>query len=634
MNVLRMVFVLVIGIAAVVGAGEEDGSPSAPAPGLDAFIRARMLESSGKYREAVTAYQSALEAEPNVREIRIRYASLLLDLGLSDRAVTILADSGELDWYGTRVLALALAQDSARNPESTEAAEAALRKALAEREDDPNLQLSLGQVLHRQGQTAEAEEIISHLRQTRGGSPQLAAYHGALLLQLDRKQEAAQVFAECAASDFSGSVNCRESLVQLLLELGRPGEAGALILEWSTDTDLDQLMRAAGLLYEGGRNEEALRVVQRVLRLAPDSPRANSLEAFLLSRLGRYEEAATRLRQLQRKQRNDVETLLALAWATANIGELSEARRWIDRAWEIANEDAASDQAARVALSAARVELVADGSRRAREWLDRVDPVSEGANELVFLLAETYRSDDDWEGGISALLRLQPQLAPSARLEARAYEAEFRLRLGDGRGFGLLEPLFASEDRREVLVGLGVFQVLERWADVDRQSASVLDRWPGDRDLIFIRAAALERLGRVDDAADLFRQLVESDTEDAAAANYLGYTLADRGVDLDQALDLISRAVAIEPENSAYLDSLGWVHYRLGNLDQAEYWLRRAIGLGGSDGTVLAHLGEVLVSSGETEEARILLRQALDIGCEHPEHVRGLLEELDGGESP
>jgi Flp pilus assembly protein TadD len=106
---------------------------------------------------------------------------------------------------------------------------------------------------------------------------------------------------------------------------------------------------------------------------------------------------------------------------------------------------------------------------------------------------------------------------------------------------------------------------------------------------------------------------------------------ADRGVNLDQALELITLAVAAEPENPAYLDSLGWVHYRLGSLEQAEYWLRRAVELNDTDGTVLAHLGEVLVARGAIEDGRRYLQLALDLGCEHPDQVRDLLDDLDDG---
>jgi Flp pilus assembly protein TadD len=593
------------------------------------FVQARVFESEGEYRSAVEAYQRAMEAAPGVREIRIRYASLLLDLGIADRAVSVIGDEQDLDWFGRRILALALAQESAANPAYVERAVTALNAALAERDDDPNLQLSLGQVLHRMGRTEEAEAVIAHLRQTRGGSPQLAAYHAGMLRQLGRRSDAVEVYAECAAVDFMGGVDCRESLVQLLIELDRPGEAGQVMLRWLDDTDLDDLMRAASLLYEGGLYSESLDTVERVLRAAPDAPRARALEAFLLAQLGRYPEAVTKLKALQKKQRNDLDILLSLAWATANTGDMEEARKWIDRAWEVVQEDAASDQASRVVLSAARVELSSGNSGRAREWLQRVADPRTGGSQLAYLLAETYRRDEAWQDGVAAMLRLQPQLDGSARLEARAYEAEFRLRLADSRGVELLRPLLESDNRRDVLLGLGVLQSVERWDDVDRASAEALERFPGDRDLVFTRAAALERLDRIDESAELFKQLVAADPEDAAAANYLGYTWADRGDHLDEALELISRAVSLEPDNAAYLDSLGWVHFRLGDLDQAEYWLRRAVGLGGTDGTVLAHLGEVLLRKGENDEARLLLRQALDLGTDHPGHVESLLDELE-----
>lgn len=619
---------LLMAVTALGGVDEAIDAPRPTVAGLEDFIQARILESDGQYRGAVESYQRAMDAAPDVQEIRVRYASLLLDLGMADRAVTVIGDQTDLDWYGRRVLALALAQHSSARPQSLQKAEEALRAALADRDDDPNLQLALAQVLHRMGRTADAEQVIADLRASRGGSAQLTAYHAGMLRQLGRPQDAVEVYAECAAEEFVGGVDCRENLVQLLIELGRPGEAGQMMLRWLDDTDLDDMMRAASLLYEAGLYSESLAVIKRVLRVAPDAPRARALEAFLLSQTGNYEEARVKLKALQRKQRNDVDVLLSLAWATVNTGDLAEARKWIDRAWEVVDEDVASEQAARVAISAARVELAGNETWRAREWLERVADPKAAGGQFVFLLSETFRRDEAWQEGVSALLRLQPQLGGSARLEARAYEAEFRLRLGDSRGIDLLRSLLDSDNRRDVFIGLSVLQGVERWEDVDRESAAALERFPGDRDLIFSRAAALERLGRVDESGELFGQLVESDPGDAASANYLGYTWADRGDNLDQALDLISRAVAIEPENPAYLDSLGWVHFRLGDLDQAEYWLRRAIGLGGTDGTVLSHLGEVLLNKGEIDEARVLLRQALASGADNPEHIHELLDGL------
>jgi tetratricopeptide (TPR) repeat protein len=272
------------------------------------------------------------------------------------------------------------------------------------------------------------------------------------------------------------------------------------------------------------------------------------------------------------------------------------------------------------------VELLADHSRLAREWLERVEPSGEAALEMVFLLAETYRREEDFRSGVAALLRLQPRLTDEARAQARAFEAEFRLRENDPRGWDLLRPLLESDRHDEVLGAIQILQGLERWQEVERATAAALERFPEERDLLFTRAAALERLDREAESEEIFRSLLDSDPGDAASANYLGYMWADAGRNLEEALALVSRAVALDPENPAYLDSLGWVHYRLSDLDQAAYWLRRAVASGGRDGTILAHLGEVLLERGELEEARRLLERALDLGCEEPDHVRRLLE--------
>ena len=616
-----------------VGATEEPYvSNLSRTEGLSDFVEARILEANGQYREAVSAYERAVELQPSVLEIRVRYASLLVELGLAKRAVEVLDLEGQLDWFGQRVRALALARHSGRDPKYLADAEVALRVALDEREDDPNLQLSLAQVLHREGKLAEAEEVVAKLRATRGGSPQLVAYHAGLLRELDRDQEAAELYAECAAENFAPGDECRENLVQLLTELGRPGEAGEIMVRWLEDDDLDELLRAATLLYEGGRTSDALRTVRRVLRAAPDSQRAKTLEAYVLSRLGSYDEAADAFRELLRSDRDNLDLMLALAWATVNGGDADEARKSVERAWQQVQSDEGSPRASRVALTAARVELVGGYTARAREWLDRVSDYEGAGEELVYLTAELYRRDQRWSEGVAALLRLQPHLQGRARMVAVVFEAEFRLRNGDVGGLKLLRPMLDGADPRDVLLALQVLQQLERWSDVEREAALALARIPEDRQLQFTRAAALERLGRSDEAASLFQSLIDRDPSDAASANYLGYSWADRGENLEDALTLITRAVAIEPENPAYLDSLGWVYYRLGDLDQAEYWLRKAVGLEAGDGTILAHLGEVLLEQGAVDEARLLLRRALDAGCENPQLVRELLERQADGD--
>jgi predicted Zn-dependent protease len=374
-----------------------------------------------------------------------------------------------------------------------------------------------------------------------------------------------------------------------------------------------------------------LTLVRKVLAVESDSPGARHMEAMLLVDLNRFDEARPRLKALLKKNPDSLDFLLGLAWVEngGGKGDLEKARGYLDRAWELVSSDAASAAATRVCLNAAQLEVRGGHPTAAREWLDRVGDVQSAGPQLPFLLAETYRVNEDWSAGAAALSRLQPRLSEDVRVPALALETEFRMKAGDGGAMARLRPLVESDRLEDVLMALQVMQSLERWDAVEKAAAEALKRFPDERDLAFMRAAALERGGRLEESSDAFEAILKADPNDIDAANYLGYMWADAGTNLDRALELIQMAVEAEPGNAAFLDSLGWVEFRLGRLEEAEVRLRRAVELGGEDqGTVVAHHGEVLLELGQNDEAQRLLQHALDVGCEDPDHVRTLLERI------
>ncbi|HTS47325.1 MAG TPA: tetratricopeptide repeat protein, partial [Bryobacteraceae bacterium] len=87
------------------------------------------------------------------------------------------------------------------------------------------------------------------------------------------------------------------------------------------------------------------------------------------------------------------------------------------------------------------------------------------------------------------------------------------------------------------------------------------------------------------------------------ALNYLGYMLADRDVRLEEARDMILKALQISPNSPAYLDSLGWVYFRMNKLPEAEEKLKQAIEYMSRDATVHDHLGEVYMREGKIKDA-------------------------------
>lgn len=138
---------------------------------------------------------------------------------------------------------------------------------------------------------------------------------------------------------------------------------------------------------------------------------------------------------------------------------------------------------------------------------------------------------------------------------------------------------------------------------------AALENNPGNHLLLFELGTNLERLGLRDSAAQTLRELVKGDTINAMAMNYLGYMLVEDSVDLDFAGGLLDRALALDPENGAYLDSKGWWHFRKGNFPAARDLLQRSLERMPDDPTVLDHLATVLERLGEKETAQALRKK-------------------------
>ncbi len=140
--------------------------------------------------------------------------------------------------------------------------------------------------------------------------------------------------------------------------------------------------------------------------------------------------------------------------------------------------------------------------------------------------------------------------------------------------------------------------------------SAALKQYPDDLDLLYARALSASLDGRVDILEQDILNILERKPDHADALNALGYTLADQTERYQEALDYITRALAIKPDSPAILDSMGWVQYRMGNNEQALQYLRRAFGML-QDVEIAAHLGELLWVTGQKQEAQKILQGAL-----------------------
>lgn len=171
----------------------------------------------------------------------------------------------------------------------------------------------------------------------------------------------------------------------------------------------------------------------------------------------------------------------------------------------------------------------------------------------------------------------------------------------------LRAQLVGGEADRDVY--LNIAQAYERGkrykeAEEAARTAEALPGQPRDNEMVwFLLGAIYERQKFFDRAEEEFKKVLRVDPKNAPVLNYYGYMLGDRGIRLDEAEDLVQRAIKEDPYNGAYLDSLGWIYYKQNKLGDAEVTLRKAVQRESHDATIHQHLGDVYAKSGRNDLA-------------------------------
>jgi tetratricopeptide (TPR) repeat protein len=589
------------------------------------YLRARVAVADGRYREALDLYRRVLEQLPQDAVVRFEYAQLLRDLNVSDEAVKQAREAVRLDPSlpeARRLLGMIELAGANSDPARTDRAIEQLTEAHRLAPDDGPTTAALARALVGRNRPGQAASLLEELPEARS-QPGLMRLYAEALGKSGRYREAESVYREMLGMDPSDKES-QAALVELYEDQDRLDEALAILEAMGKrDPENDAIGERITLdLARAGRFGEAEKRARDQASKRPESRPIRRLLASVLFEKGDTEGGERILRDLVRTDPEDEAARRALAGELLRERRFSDARPLLEESLRRAGTDpknATDRQWAEVELGyVAYLQKDYAGAKKILEPLASQPGASPRAARILLLLA---RDTEDPAYGLA-----RARAAASADkddAEWMAAVAEFQFRSGDRKtATATLDKLTASREADRALAAADAYARLKEYSSAATAARDAVRRFPESAEALFRLASSLERAGSPGEAEKVFAKLLEMRPNDAAAQNYLGYMWADRGENLEKAHELLEKAVGREPRNGAYLDSLGWVYFRLGKLDAAQTNLQEARRREPDDPTIEEHLGDLSERQGNVLRAVQYWERALTLKPDEPEKVR------------
>jgi tetratricopeptide (TPR) repeat protein len=414
-------------------------------------------------------------------------------------------------------------------------------------------------------------------------------------------------------------------LARSLLAQGQTTEALRIYREarkqHADDAELE-VNYAEALVY-AGQYQEAIATLQRELNNNRQNIEAVRLLAQAYRRSGRRPEAIQALKEALRSidVTDSLDLQLVLGQTYEETGQIDDAVATYESILDVLlNPDgtvskgyyqAAEDMLTRIGLvyrDAGRRQDALRAFERMRTVLGLDNPQPD------LLIVDTYLNERNYEEALK-----------QAQEAAKRYPQKREFRLLEAQALGnmdrpdeairLLDRLLTNsiDDLSVFSTKAQVFTEAERYKEAKAALEEGLRRDPRNPALLIQLSMVQDKLQQPKEAEATLRAILERDPDNQVALNNLGYYLAEQGRQLEEALELIQRAVNIDPTNGSYLDSLGWVYFQMGRLSEAQQYLEQALNYEPLDATIHEHVGDLYQRQGRIDQARRSFERALEL---------------------
>ena len=492
--------------------------------------------------------------------------------------------------------------------------------------------IAMDQYLHQAARTGDAGVAERALRIAQyTGHPEGVAEASTVWLAADPENPAAvQAAAQVALAqkDYEASLNYYLRFYELtgiaqfdffaasLASIQSPDSQAALNSLESLAQSYPQepnLLYARAILEQSlGDNTSAILHIDAALDIKPDYLTASIQKGRILSADGQLKQAIRWMGRLNKKHPENKQVGLLFSRLLLQDNQLKEARAVFSDLNDTYPEDN------QILLSLALLEDELGEHKHAKAHFGALIERNQSLNESHYYLGRIAEDEeDDW----LALDHYQQVMNSREYLPAQLAAARVLNRIeGVDEAISYLQvqaaqyPEHAGQLTR---IETDLLITADRMEDALERLTEALNDSPDDENLRYTRAMVAEKAG--DKAlmeADL-RHIIERNPDNAEALNALGYSLTLMDGRLNEAEPLITRAIALQPENAAIIDSLGWLYFRQGRINEAgpllmDAWNRM------NDHEVAAHLGEWLWTTGNDTEARVIWKRGLELVPDSP----------------